>query len=254
MEPPRVIPEYLKNIFTMNDTVPVYSWYFNQSVECSPIEWSDLFIKGFINRFTIQNIKNKSHGSEPYGGASILHVNAFEKYIEFIKNKRIAVIGSHTPWLEAILINCGAKHVTTVEYNVPLCTSDIISTISFNDFCESSETYDSVVSFSSIEHSGLGRYGDTLNPNGDCETMGEIYKKLNKRGLLFLGVPIGNDGLVWNAHRVYGKKRLPLLIKRFKEVEWLGCNKTYLDTCPIPVKGELPEHIQPLLVLSPIDK
>ena len=27
--------------------------------------------------------------------------------------------------------------------------------------------FDAVVSFSSIEHSGLGRYGDALNPWGD---------------------------------------------------------------------------------------
>ncbi len=33
------------------------------------------------------------------------------------------------------------------------------------------EKFDIMVSFSSLEHSGLGRYGDELNPWGDLITM-----------------------------------------------------------------------------------
>ena len=31
--------------------------------------------------------------------------------------KNALVIGSETPWVEAILLAVGAKHVTTLEYN-----------------------------------------------------------------------------------------------------------------------------------------
>ena len=31
------------------------------------------------------------------------------------------------------------------------------------------QQYDCVASFSSVEHSGLGRYGDELNPFGDLQ-------------------------------------------------------------------------------------
>ena len=34
-------------------------------------------------------------------------------------------------------------------------------------YSEQKLNFDAVVSFSSIEHSGLGRYGDALNPWGD---------------------------------------------------------------------------------------
>ena len=34
-----------------------------------------------------------------------------------IKEKRVLVIGSQTPWVEAVLLAIGAKHVTTLEYN-----------------------------------------------------------------------------------------------------------------------------------------
>lgn len=34
---------------------------------------------------------------------------------------------------------------------------------------------------------------------------------LKEGGLAFLGLPSGMDGLFYNAHRVYGRVRLPLL-------------------------------------------
>ena len=35
--------------------------------------------------------------------------------------------------------------------------------------------FDAMVTFSSIEHSGLGRYGDSLNPWGDLITMAQSW-------------------------------------------------------------------------------
>jgi hypothetical protein len=55
-----------------------------------------------------------------------------------------------------------------------------------------------------IEHIGLGRYGDPLNPDGDLEAANELARVLSKGGLLFLVVPVGKDSVVrFNAHRIY---------------------------------------------------
>jgi hypothetical protein len=35
--------------------------------------------------------------------------------------------------------------------------------------------FDAVISFSSLEHSGLGRYGDAINPWGDLMTMARAW-------------------------------------------------------------------------------
>ena len=187
---------------------------------------------------------------EPYSNGAKFHLQAFEKYINSIKNKKVAVIGSQSPWIEAILVNCGAKEVTTVEYNVPICNHHIIKAISYTDFCNSSEKYDAIVSYSSIEHSGLGRYGDSLNSRGDIETMEQIYSSLNEDGLCFVGFPVGKDYIVWNAHRIYGTIRLKLMyLDKFKELEWIGCDKNYIYRCP--KKTGNPEHtIQPVIILQ----
>jgi len=249
MPAPRFIPEDMKNEFTLNGQIPIYDWYINGVVPINTVNWSNTYLESFITRFALENVRNGKTGGETYGGAAKLHLQAFEKYIDSIKGKKVAVIGSETPWIEAILVNCGAKTVTTVEYNVPICNNDLIKTISYSDFCSSSEKYDAIVSYSSIEHSGLGRYGDSLNPRGDIETMEQIYRSLNEGGVCFVGFPVGKDYLVWNAHRIYGTIRLKLIyLDKFKELEWIGCDKNYINTCPKPTGN--PAFIQPVIILQ----
>lgn len=66
-------------------------------------------------------------------------------------------------------------------------------------------------SYSSLEHSGLGRYGDPLNPWGDLREMQRLSCLVKPGGLFFLNVPSGMDAIHWNAHRIYGAWRKPLL-------------------------------------------
>lgn len=250
MSAPRTIPDDMKMAFTLNGQIPIYNWYINEVVPEKSIEWTDTYLQSFFDRFTITNIQNGTSGKEPYMHGAKLHLFAFTKYIDYIKNKKVAVIGSQTPWIESVLLHCGAKEIITVEYNVPVCNHDIIKTIYYADFCNSSEKYDAIISYSSIEHSGLGRYGDELNPNGDIEAMEQMYKALNDGGLCFVGFPVGKDYLVWNAHRIYGEIRLKMIyLDKFKELEWIGCDKNYIRTCPTP-RGNPICGMQPVIILQ----
>ena len=242
--PVRKIPSALYDAFTMNRTCAVYDLYFDHSTpSITTSNWTNDFVQSFLDRFTVNNIKKKLHGKEDYNNGAIYHVISIEKYP--IKYKNVAVIGSITPWIEAILLNCGAAHVTTVEYNVPICNNDKITTISYEDFTKSLTKYDAIFSYSSIEHSGLGRYGDHLNPNGDLEAMSHIRNKLVDNGLLYLGVPVGKDAISWNAHRVYGPKRLKLLTTGFTDLEWIGEKRSYITSCAAKKNGP-----QPIMILK----
>ena len=80
--------------------------------------------------------------------------------------------------------------------------------------------YDAVISYSSIEHSGLGRYGEPLDPTGDIDTMNIIKRKLKPKGICLLAVPRDSvDYIAWNAHRVYGPIRWPMLIHQFNNIK-----------------------------------
>lgn len=64
----------------------------------------------------------------------------------------------------------------------------------------------SVVSLSCmhvVEHVGLGRYGDKLDPDGDVKAMKELKRVLARGGQLLFVVPVGQPRLQFNAHRIY---------------------------------------------------
>lgn len=54
-----------------------------------------------------------------------------------------------------------------------------------------------------VEHIGLGRYGDPLDPEGDLKAMAELKRVLAPRGELLFVVPVGRPLLAFNAHRIY---------------------------------------------------
>ncbi len=80
-----------------------------------------------------------------------------------LKGKHVLVIGSRSPWLEVILLISGAAKVTTLEYGKIECEFPDIETITPEELSEtylngSLPLFDAMVTFSSLEHSGLGRY------------------------------------------------------------------------------------------------
>lgn len=71
---------------------------------------------------------------------------------------------------------------------------------------------DSVMSLScmhTIEHIGLGRYGDEYDYNGDLKAISELSRVLAINGRLLIVVPVGNEARIqFNAHRIYTKKQV----------------------------------------------
>jgi predicted SAM-dependent methyltransferase len=54
-----------------------------------------------------------------------------------------------------------------------------------------------------IEHVGLGRYGDPLDPDGDLKAIEELKRVLAIGGSLLFVVPVGKPRIMFNAHRIY---------------------------------------------------
>src|SRR6266702_1814347 len=54
-----------------------------------------------------------------------------------------------------------------------------------------------------VEHVGLGRYGDRVDPDGDMKAISELKRVLAVGGVLLFVVPVGKPVIMFNAHRVY---------------------------------------------------
>jgi SAM-dependent methyltransferase len=89
---------------------------------------------------------------------------------------------------------------------------------------------DSITSLSCmhvIEHIGLGRYGDPLDPDGDLKAIGELVRVLAPGGDLMVATPVGRPRVAFNAHRVYDHEAFaryfaPLELVEFALIEEQG--------------------------------
>ncbi len=59
-----------------------------------------------------------------------------------------------------------------------------------------------------IEHVGLGRYGDPLDPDGDLKAIAELIRVLAKGGNLLFVTPVGMPVIRYNAHRIYSYNQI----------------------------------------------
>ena len=67
---------------------------------------------------------------------------------------------------------------------------------------ELSEKFDLMVSYSSLEHGGLGRFGDAMHPWGDLVTMAKAWCLVKDGGEAVVAVPTAKqDTIEYNAHR-----------------------------------------------------
>jgi len=64
-----------------------------------------------------------------------------------------------------------------------------------------------VTSLCVLEHIGLGRYGDSIMPDGTRHACAEIDRILKPGGQLIVSVPIGSPCIAFNAHRIFSKEQ-----------------------------------------------
>lgn len=79
-------------------------------------------------------------------------------------------------------------------------------------------SFDIIVNNSSIEHAGLGRYGDRIETDQDLRIMQLFRRILKPTGVMFLTIPMGIDTIMKPYHRIYGEKRFPQLLEGWKIV------------------------------------
>ena len=86
-----------------------------------------------------------------------------------------------------------------------------------------------------IEHIGLGRYGDPLDPQGTRKAAQELARVSAPGGNLFLATPVGRPRLCFNAHRIYTAAAICAMLSEFELVEFSGIhdNGDYVENVEI---------------------
>ena len=83
-----------------------------------------------------------------------------------------------------------------------------------------SNSVESISCMHTIEHIGLGRYGDPIDPEGDVKAIQELQRVTAKGGSLFLVTPVGRPRIQFNAHRIYSYEMILDLFAGFELEEF----------------------------------
>jgi len=60
----------------------------------------------------------------------------------------------------------------------------------------------SISTLHAMEHFGLGRYGDPIDPHGTARGLAELARVAAPGGRVYVGLPVGKERVMFNAHRV----------------------------------------------------
>lgn len=71
-----------------------------------------------------------------------------------------------------------------------------------------------------VEHIGLGRYGDVIDFEGDIKAINELQRVLAYDGNLLFVVPVGKPKIQFNAHRIYSFQNIIEMFNQLKIVEF----------------------------------
>ena len=223
-EPPA---DMLKN-FTQNGDLPMRRlWYFDNAYSDSDsLKKND--IKSIVTKEELNIWLDKIRKNLPLGYDDFSLKESMYSYADKLKDKTMVVIGTVSVWIEALSYELGCSKITTLDYTRrSYYDPSKFEWLHVNDYLDEAilnqiiENFDNAASFSSIEHAGLGRFGDQLAPNGDVDAMQQVHCMLKPGSLFFLELPLDTTGvgyIEFNAHRVYGTKRLALMFEGWRVV------------------------------------
>ncbi len=96
------------------------------------------------------------------------------------------------------------------------------------DYC------DSLSCLHALEHFGLGRYGDPINASGYLAGFENMAKILQRRGTFYLAVPVGQERVAFNAHRIFNPQALVILAEErgftLHAFAWIGADHQLIQS------------------------
>jgi hypothetical protein len=101
--------------------------------------------------------------------------------------------------------------------------------------CEALSAYcDSLSCLHALEHFGLGRYGDPIDPNGYAVGLKNMAEIIRPGGLFYLSVPIGEERVEFNAHRIFDPRSLVRLAAEsgltLMEFAWIESSRNLIKS------------------------
>ena len=137
------------------------------------------------------------------------------------KNPRsILDIGSYRHFISGLL---AYYQVTTIDVRERerTSTNETVVTCDGKKLDIPTDSFDAVVSLCSLEHFGLGRYGDEFDLDADKKAFHEMVRVLRPGGILIFTTTItrANPCIVFNTQRIYNEEMIRSLCRGLNREE-----------------------------------
>jgi hypothetical protein len=185
---PRYVRDFLR--FRSSYTGPLvffpclHDWYKEGGSATGEYFWQDLCVARKINAANPQ--KHVDIGSSVEG--FVAHVASFRE-IEVFDIRPITARVPGVTFKQADLMNLSTTNT---------------------DYC------DSLSCLHALEHFGLGRYGDPIDPKGYESGIRNMASIVRAGGVFYLSVPVGVERVEFNAHRVFDPNTIVDVAKKNK--------------------------------------
>lgn len=154
--------------------------------------------------------------------AKLIRENQPERHLDI--GSRIDGFVAHVASFRDIEVGDIRKLEKSEHENIKFIQLDIMSP-------QNLKKTDSLSCLHTIEHLGLGRFGDPIDVDGHLKGIENLVNLLKKNGRLYISFPIGqNDEVHFNAHRVFNPRSIfsyssikeNMELERFDYVDDLG--------------------------------
>jgi hypothetical protein len=132
--------------------------------------------------------------------ASLIHESNPKRHVDI--GSRVDGFVAHVASFRKIEVMDIRKLNNSSHQNISFLQADLMARDSVQQ-----NAADSISCLHTIEHLGLGRYGDPLDPNGHMRGFNNLLRMLAIDGTLYISFPIGTENAThFNAHRVFHPK------------------------------------------------
>lgn len=157
----------------------LHDWYEDGDAIKNEYFWQDLLVARMI--FEAKPQRHVDVGSRVDG--FVAHVASFRE-------------------IEVFDVRPVTTEVPGIVFNQADLMDPAVTESDGNGYC------DSLSCLHAIEHFGLGRYGDPLDPLGYERGISNMAQLLKPGGRLYLSTPIGQGRVEFNAHRVFDPRTI----------------------------------------------
>jgi len=166
----------------MEITPCLLDWYEESGTTRNEYFWQDLMVARMI--FSSNPEKHVDIGSRVDG--FVAHVASFRE-IEMLDIRPLSIAIPGVIYKQADMMNSSAD---------------------IKNYC------DSLSCLHALEHFGLGRYGDPINPTGYETGISNMANILRPGGIFYLSVPVGVERVEFNANRVFNPNTIVGVAKK----------------------------------------